>query len=119
MSSMIQQPARRIQIGGGGPPGAGGPGGGPGGAGGASDGPDSAQVRQLIQTAIDSLRQAEDLEGDAADQALIAKTVADLRGFIGNQQKMEDTAMGAGPGIKLVRKNSPPPGRSGGGAGGY
>lgn len=108
MSSMIPTPPRSIQIGGGAP---GGPGGPAGGAQGGSDGPDSAQVKDLISKAIDSLRQAESLEGDAGDQALIAKCVAELRGFIGNQQKMEDTAFGAGPGIKLMRKN---PGSGGG-----
>lgn len=107
MSSMIQQPPQRIQIGGpqGAAPGAPGA---PAAASGGKPGPDSQQVRDLIQKAIDNLREAENLEGDAADQALIAKAVADLRGFIGNQQKMEDTAMGAGPGIKLMRKNSAP-----------
>lgn len=104
MSNMIPQPPSRIQIGGGGDPGGGQGAGAP--ASGGKPGPDSQQVRDLIQQAIDSLRQAEELEGDAADQALIAKAVADLRGFIGNQQKMEDTAMGAGPGVKLMRKNA-------------
>ena len=108
MSSMIQQPPQRIQIGGAGPGGdqtGGGAGAPP--AGGGKPGPDSQRVRDLIQQAIDNLREAEGFEGDAVGQALIAKTVADLRGFIGNQQKMEDTAMGAGPGIKLMRKNAP------------
>lgn len=103
MSNMIPQPPQSIQIGGGGP---GGPGGSSGGKPG-GDGPDSDQVKSLISQAIDSLREAENLEGDDADKALIAKCVADLRSFIGNQQKMLDTAMGAGPGVKIMRKNAP------------
>lgn len=114
MSMMIPRPPSRIQIGGGaGPSGPGGPGGGDPSASGGKPGPDSQQVRDLIQQAIDSLRQAEELEGDAADQALLAKAVSDLRGFIGNQQKTEDAAMGAGPGVKLMRKNAPPSGGGG------
>ena len=111
MSSMIPQPPRQIQLGGG-PGGPGGPGAGPGGPspagnGQGGDGPDSEQVKTLIQQAIDAVRQAEALEGDPGDQAMLAKVAADLRGFIGNQQKMLDTAMGAGPGVKIMRKNSP------------
>lgn len=125
MSSMIPQPPRAISIGGG-PGGPGGPGAGPGGPGGplhgpagpgggqGGDGPDSDQVKQLIAQAIDNVRKAEALEGDPADQAMLAKVAADLRGFIGNQQKMLDTAMGAGPGVKIMRKNTP----GGGGPGG-
>lgn len=116
MSSMIQTPPPSIQIGGGGPGGPSGPGGPPGaGGGGQGDGPDSAKVRDLIGQAIDLLRQAEPLEGDLADQAEIAKHVAALRAFIGNQQKMEDTAFGAGPGVKLLRKNAPGGGAPAGG----
>lgn len=117
MSSMIPQPPRSINIGGGpggpgGPsPGLGGPGGpAPAGGGQGGDGPDSDQVKQLISQAIDNIRKAEALEGDPGDQAMLAKCAADLRGFIGNQQKMLDTAMGAGPGVKIMRKNTPPAG---------
>lgn len=110
MSSMIQAPPRQIQIGGGQQ----GPQAGPRGPQQGGDGPDSTQVKKLIQQAIQNLDQAKALEGDVADQALIAKVSAELHQFLGNQQKMEDTAFGAGPGIKLVRKN---PMSSGGGAG--
>lgn len=101
MSNMISQPPASIQLGGQGGPGA------PGGPSkpGGGDGPDSQKVRDLIGQAVDLLRQAEDAEGDDADKAEIAKAVATLRAFIGAQQKMEDTAFGAGPGIKLMRKN--------------
>jgi hypothetical protein len=112
MSSMIPQPPPSIRLGGG-PGGPGGPGpAGPGAGKPGGDGPDSEQVKTLIGQAIDALRQAEDLEGDDGDKAMLAKCVADLRGFIGNQQKMLDTAMGAGPGVKIMRKNAP----GGGGA---
>jgi hypothetical protein len=104
MSSMIPQPPPSIQLGGG-PGGPGGPA--PGGPQKGGDGPDSDKVKGLISQAIDLVRQAEQIEGDPGDQALLAKVAADLRGFIGNQQKMLDTAMGAGPGVKILRKNSP------------
>lgn len=104
MSSMIPMPPRQIQIGGGGgaPSGPGLPpsGGAPG-----QGGPDSAQVKKLLQNAITSLDQAKMLEGDDADAAQIAKISAEIHSLIGAAQKMEDTAFGAGPGVKLVRKN--------------
>lgn len=118
MSSMLGSPPPSIQIGGGGSPGAPGGNSGPG-AGGPGDGPDSDAVKALIQEAISKLDQAKGLEGDPGDQALIAKCVADLHGFIGNQQKMLDTAMGAGPGVKIMRKSAPPSGGGGGGASPY
>lgn len=109
MSQMISSPPPSIQIGGGSSPGA--PGAGPPSSGdGPGDGPDSEAVKRLIQTAISALDQAKGLEGDPGDQALIAKCVADLHGFIGNQQKMLDSAMGAGPGMKIMRKSAPPSG---------
>lgn len=112
MSSMIPMPPRQIPLGGPAvPPGAGGPAGPSRGG----DGPDSEQVRKLVSQAVDLIRQAEDLEGDDGDKALLAKAAADLRGFVGNQQKMLDTAMGAGPGVKIMRKNAPPSGGPGGG----
>ena len=117
MSSMLSSPPPSIQIGGG--PAPGGPGGPQGDSGGKGDGPDSEQVKSLIQKAIEALDQAKGLEGDPGDQALIAKCVADLHGFIGNQQKMLDTAMGAGPGVKIMRKSAPPSGGGGGGASPY
>lgn len=112
MSSMIPTPPRSIQIGG---PSGGGPGG-PSSPGGGSDGPDSQKVRDLVNQAVGLLRQAEDLEGDAQDQALLANAVAQLRKFVGAQQQMEDALMGGGPAAKVMRKNpSAPSGPSGGG----
>lgn len=106
MSSMIPSPPPSISIGGG-PGGPGGPSGGPQGGG---DGPDSEQVKNLLTQALKLIRQAEDLEGDPADQAKIAKAAADIRGFLGAQQDMMDSVMGGGPGAKVLRKSSAPAG---------
>lgn len=109
MSSMIPTPPARINIGGG-------PGAAPGGpqqGGGKPGAPDSAAVAAKIKEAIDALREAEDLEGDAQDQALLSNAVASLRKFLGSQQANEDALMGGGPAVKVMRKN---PGAPAGGA---
>jgi hypothetical protein len=121
MSNMIPMPPRQIQVGGpGGPGGPGappmGPGGPPpgaGGPGGGSDGPDSEKVKQLLSQARDLIDQAESAEGDDADRVMISELSHKITAFIGAQQKNIDSAMGAGPGVKLVRKNAPAPGPSG------
>lgn len=104
MSSMIPSPPASINIGGGDP---GGAPGGPQSGSGKGDGPDSELVRQKVQEAIASLREAEDAEGDAADQAVISGAVAQLRKFLGQQQQMEDSLMGGGPAVKAIRKAGP------------
>ena len=76
--------------------------------GGPGDGPDSPKVSDAVNTAIDSISGVIDLEGDAADKAFLAKIVADLHKFLGDQQKLADQAMGAGPGAKMIRKASSP-----------
>ena len=105
MSSMIPTPPRSIQIGG--PSGPGSPAG-PGGQGGQSDGPDSEKVRQLLSQARDLIDQAQQAEGDDADRVMISELSHKITAFIGAQQKTMDSAMGAGPGVKLMRKNTPP-----------
>lgn len=101
MSSMIPQPPKSIQIGGA----PGGPTPGPSGQGG--DGPDSAQVASLLKQARDLIDKAEGLEGDDADRVMISELSHKITAFLGAQQKMTDTAMGAGPGVKMLRKNTP------------
>lgn len=103
MSSMIPQPPRSIQIGGGpgGPGGPGAPGGGQG------DGPDSEKVKSLLSQARDLIDQAEQAEGDDADRVMISELSHKITAFIGAQQKTLDSAMGAGPGVKLLRKSGP------------
>jgi hypothetical protein len=71
------------------------------------DGPDSKKVAGLLKQAIALLDQAVPLEGDAADKAKLAKSIADLHAIVGEQQKLTDTAMGAGPGVRVLRKNAP------------
>lgn len=108
----IGAPPPSIQIGGpqGGPPGMG-----PGGPGqGQSDGPDSQKVKDLLSQARDLIDQAENLEGDDADRVMISELSHKITAFIGAQQKNLDSAMGAGPGVKIMRKNAPPSGGPGG-----
>lgn len=110
----IGAPPPSIQIGGpqGGPPGMGGPAGptGPG----QSDGPDSQKVKDLLSQARALIDQAESLEGDDADRVMISELSHKITAFIGAQQKNLDSAMGAGPGVKIMRKNTPPSGGPGG-----
>lgn len=95
---------------GGPPPGAGAPdpSGSPdaGGTGG-TPGPDSPKVEQLLDQAKALIVQAEGLEKDHEDKAKLMKMAADLQAFLGASQKLEDSAMGAGPGVKLIRKTGP------------
>lgn len=113
MSSMIQGPPPRIPLPG--PAGVGAPPAPPA----AAQAPDSAAVKQHVMNAIRELRAAEDAEGHDPDAAILANAVAILRKFVGAQTDLGDQAMGAGPGIKLVRKNTAgggaPAGPSGGG----
>jgi hypothetical protein len=93
------------------PPGLGGPGAGPagppGGGGGLPGRPDSPKVTDLIQQAADLLQQAIGLEKDPEDKAMLADLFAKAHKFAGSQQKLVDSAVGAGPGVKLVRKAAP------------
>lgn len=75
---------------------------------GGGDGPDTPKVADGVQSAIDALTGVLPDEGDASDKAFLAKIIADLHKFLGDQQKLQDTAMGAGPGAKMIRKASSP-----------
>lgn len=86
------------------PPGLGGGGGG----GGVPGQADTPQVSALINKAADILSQALGQEKDPEDKAMIADLIAKCHKFAGSQQKMIDTATGAGPGVKLLRKASGP-----------
>ena len=88
----------------GGPPGGGPP------AGGEPTGPEGlvAKARKLLS----GVRELAELEPDDEDQAALDKIAADISKYIAAQQKLTDSALGAGPGVKLVRKAA---GNSGGG----
>lgn len=122
MSSILSAPPQRIPIagqGGDAPTGPmpGVPGGSPGAEGGAGaqpDGPDMPGVKKALQAATDNLMQAAQLEGDDADKATIMQLVAKVHSLVAGHQQLADQAMGAGPGVKLVRKAG-----SNGAGGGY
>lgn len=111
MSSMIPTPPRQIQIGGGAPSGPGAPAA-PGGAQNGPGDPDSADVVGLLKQALQLVQKAGNAEKDDADAAGIHAIAANIAKQIGNEQGLVDKAMGAGPGVKLVRKSAP-----GGGSG--
>lgn len=68
----------------------------------------------LVQQAAELIRQAIGLEPDHEDKLQLEKLTTGAQQYIASQQQLVDTATGAGPGAKLVRKAS-----SGGGGGGY
>ena len=98
--------------------GAGAPAGGPPGGGMPPTGPGSPTSKprgdktDAIREAIELLHVYMTEEEDDEDLALVSKIQADLQKLLANNQKLEDTAMGAGPGAKFLRK-------AGGGGGGY
>ena len=108
MSSMIPHLLASISIGG--PGGSGGPSGGPEGPG----DQDSPDVVSLLRKAMDALQQAAQVEKDDIDASKITKIAAQVHAQIAAEQQLTDQAMGAGPGVKMIRKTAP----SGGGAGG-
>lgn len=59
---------------------------------------------ELMRKALETTRQAAAAEPDDEDQALLEKIGADIAKYLAAQQKLTDSAMGAGPGVKLVRK---------------
>lgn len=71
----------------------------------------SSDPLALMREALDKTRKAADAEPDDEDQALLEKIGADIAKYLAAQQKLTDSAIGAGPGVKLVRK------AAGGGAG--
>lgn len=119
MSSMIPMPPPRIALGGGGPAGPGGPPMGPSGPPqGAQPDVDPQAVKTSLQAAIKNLQDAQTAEGDDADAAAISQIIAKIHTMVGAHQGLVDQAMGAGPGVKLIRKTTPRGGAGGGGAGG-
>jgi len=61
-------------------------------------------VKKALQAAMENLQQAATLAGDDADAAQISQLVAKVHSLIAGHQQLADQAMGAGPGVKLVRK---------------
>lgn len=112
-----------LDLGGGGPPPnipLPGGGGGPPDAGGGKPGPDTPDVEKSIQDAITSITDALNAENDPPDKALLAKILADLHKFLGDQTALVDKVMGGGPGTKLIRKATGTPAPTGpSGPGGY
>ncbi len=112
MSSSLSAPPPSIQIGGGDP------GGDPGAAmGAASDG--NAKVVDLLKQALDLIQQASDAEPDDQDTAAIAKIAMAIHQQIAAEAKLQDDVMGAGPGVKMIRKAGGPGGAPPSDSGGY
>lgn len=65
----------------------------------------------LMREALGAVRKAAVAEPDDEDQAMLEKIGADIAKYLATQQKLVDTATGAGAGEKLVRKVT----RAGGG----
>lgn len=122
MSSMIHQPAPSIQIGGPqGAPGQAGPGPlqGPGPAGGGPGSQvDPAAVKQNLQKAYQALMAAASAEGHDPDGAQYTQLAAKVHSLIAASTSLEDDVMGAGPGVKMIRKTANG-GAAGGAGGGY
>lgn len=58
----------------------------------------------LIQQAKDLIDKAIPLDPDHEDKLLLEKIATEMQQYLANQQKLGDTALGAGPGAKMVRK---------------
>lgn len=69
----------------------------------------------MVREALDLLRAALDAEPDDEDTLVLEQMTTLGQKYLAAQQKLSDTAMGAGPGEKYVRKQ----GQSSGGGGGY
>ena len=110
MSSIIPQLPSQIQIPGG--PGAGPGDPGPGGPGGES-GPDDADVVSLLKQALGLVQKAASAEKDDIDTAAIHKIAVAISSQVAAEQKLNDDVMGAGPGVKMIRKTAPAPGGGG------
>lgn len=102
MSQMIPQPPPSIQVGG--PAGGGPQPGGPAGPG-AGDA-DAQNVTSLLKKALALVNQAAAAEADDIDASAIHKLAAGISQQIAAEQKLTDDVMGAGPGVKMVRKAS-------------
>jgi hypothetical protein len=60
--------------------------------------------QQLVRQAKELLRRALDAEPDDEDSLLIEKMLTEAQQYLAGEQKLNDQAMGAGPGVKAVRK---------------
>lgn len=78
----------------------------PGGDGGEPPAPDAGggDPMKMMRDALEMTRKAAAAEPDDEDQALLEKIGADIAKYLAAQQKLTDSALGAGPGVKLVRK---------------
>lgn len=97
MSSTFPQ---SIPLGGGGAPA------GAGGAAPAAGGSDQAGAEKLVQQAKVLIRQALEKEPDHEDAMQLEDIASRMQKYLATQQKMVDSAMGAGPGTKMVRKSA-------------
>lgn len=98
MSNMIQQPPPSISVNGG--PQAPGQGAGP---------PDNdGDAKTLVKKALALVQQAAAADADPIDAAGLHKIAADCANYLATQQKTEDSVMGAGPGVKMIRKAAGP-----------
>lgn len=70
---------------------------------------------EMMRQALDLTRSSAESEPDDEDQAELEKIGAAIAAYIGKQQKLVDTATGAGPGAKLVRKSTAQSAAGGGG----
>lgn len=104
-------------MGGGGPPmgPSGPPAPAPSGGAGSVTSPPSGDHTDNIRHAIELLDQYMTEENDDEDLALVSKIQADLQKLLANNQKLTDTAVGAGPGAKFLRKQNGGGGSQGGG----
>lgn len=82
---------------------------------GAGDG-DKGDVTGMLRQALKLVQSAAAAEGDDQDAAAISAIAASIHKAIANEQGLVDKAMGAGPGVKLVRKAAA---GAGGAVGGY
>lgn len=73
--------------------------------GGGSNADNMRQVKDLLRMILEN-------EPDEQDSLLLEKMLTEAQQYLANEEKLVDTATGAGPGAKLLRK-------SGGGGGGY
>jgi hypothetical protein len=64
---------------------------------------------------MELVTQAATAEKDDIDANAIHKIAVAISGQIAAEQKLNDDVMGAGPGVKMIRKTAPAAGGSGGG----
>lgn len=84
-------PPPSINLGGGGPPGAG-------------EGPENPGENAAAQKAIDALQAWLSSEQDAQDKALIAQLLQKAHQLQANEAKEKDAAVGVSPALRFVRR---------------